>query len=186
VSIGRFLGSAGSKTTLDHLPLVDGKNNRIDVIRQLYLHAQVIEQFETNPDFQGYKLVVTESFYDETEFEDTSRRHKVNQYKNTGQTVVYKIINTGGNVDFAKTYDLAFYWKDYIDFEELILDYDIYHPLSLPSVQLVLKMPKIDKSFKATFKYLVKTHYNGHVYSANELVELIPNKVLDNYQDYAV
>ena len=41
-----------------------------------------------------------------------------------GQAVVYELLDENGETNPEITFDLAAYWKDNLQFEKLILDYD--------------------------------------------------------------
>lgn len=178
VPVSRFFGAPGSRTSISQVPMRSANSlfDRQNILRHLYLHAQIINNFETNPKFRDYKLIVTESFFDKTEIETTNRRQNINDLKLQGKAVVYKVVDSNGNVDVPKTFDVALYWKEHADYNFIFLDYDTYHPLGLLSAQIILIVPTVNKTFKATLGYNVRSTFNGFVYSPNELVEILDNR----------
>ena len=84
----------------------------------------------------------------------------------------YQVINKNGTIDFEKSFDIAEYWKDYTNFDELRLDYDTYNPDGSLTVSIGVLMPTVDEGFNVNFKNDVKTFFNNSLQSADELVEI--------------
>ena len=94
-----------------------------------------------------------------------------------GRAVVYELIYENGQVDNEKTFDLAIYLKNLLQFDKLILDYDIYNPDGSLNVQLILVMPEIIPPWTVTYQNEVETRFNNYVQSTNELMEILdPNE----------
>ena len=91
-----------------------------------------------------------------------------------GQAVVYQLIDRAGKTDPEKTFDLAAYWKDYIDYDKLTLDYDTYDPNGDLTCQIVIETPQVPESYDVSYKYGLETTYNGEVQTRNELLEILP------------
>jgi|SRR6056300_105316 len=92
-----------------------------------------------------------------------------------GQAVVYQLIDRNGNTDPRKTFELAVYWKDYINYDKLTLDYDTFDPSGELTCQIVIETPEIPATYKASFRYDVETRYNGELQTKNELLEILPD-----------
>mgnify|MGYP006229968069 FL=1 len=82
------------------------------------------------------------------------------------------MIDKNGKLDFEKSFDIAEYWKDYTNFDELRLDYDTYNPDGSLTVSIGVLMPTVDEGFNVNFKNDVKTFFNNSLQSADELVEI--------------
>ena len=97
--------------------------------------------------------------------------------KSDGRLVYYQVIGQDGKVDFEKTFDVAEYWKDYINFGALYLDYDNYNPDESLTGQIGLEFPTVPSSFDVSFSKKVETYFNNSLMSLDELIE-IREKVL--------
>ena len=162
-SIATFLGSYCNRTSFDYV--VD-KQQRFDIARQLYLHAELMKTVLDNPQFDDFRLVVAESLF-EPGSNEVVTPDSINDFKQSGRAVVYQLFNKNGKMDLDATYDLAVYWKDYVRFEQLILDYDNYDPSGILSAQIVVVMPVVDSSFNPSqFTLAVNTNVNGQFQSA--------------------
>jgi len=95
--------------------------------------------------------------------------------RRSGQAVVYQLINRKGETDPAKTFDLAAYWKDFINYDKITLDYDTYDLSGNLTCQIVVEIPKIPENFEINFKYDLETKYNGILQTKNELLEILPD-----------
>ena len=101
----------------------------------------------------------------------------INYLMSRGRAVVYELIDENGQVDNEKTFDLAIYLKNLLQFDKLILDYDIYNPDGSLNVQLILVMPEIIPPWTVTYQNEVETRFNNYVQSTNELMEILdPNE----------
>lgn len=92
-----------------------------------------------------------------------------------GQAVVYQLIDRKGKTDPQKTFDLAAYWKDYINYDKLTLDYDTYDPSGELTSQIVIETPEVPKGYTVSYKYNLETRYNGELQTINELLEILPD-----------
>ena len=74
--------------------------------------------------FNDVRLIISEGIYragsSGTLVDDTLAKSK-------GELVYYQVIGKDGTIDFEKTFDIAEYWKDYTNYDELRLDYDTYN-----------------------------------------------------------
>ena len=167
VTIAKFLGAYGDRTAFNH---VGSNDDRKQIARQLYLQAEMMRVIQGNIElFNDVRLIVSEGIYREGPTEtlagDTSK-------KNKGELVYYQVINKNGTIDFEKSFDIAEYWKDYTNFDELRLDYDTYNPDGSLTVSIGVLMPTVDEGFNVNFKNDVKTFFNNSLQSADELVEI--------------
>lgn len=165
ITCAKFLGAAGSRVQFEQLDV-----DRKLVARQLYLQAEAVRAVQNNPEFNENRLIVSEGIYKGAQFETVSG---INKMKETGRAIVYQLMNTKGEIDIEKTFDLALYWKDYIDFDEMILDYDTYDPSGKLCSQIILVMPVANETFDITFERKIKTEMNGTLLSLNELIEVL-------------
>jgi hypothetical protein len=167
ISVAKFLGARGSRNQFERVSA-----DKAQIARNLYLHAELIKKTSANSEFDDYRLVVSEGIYVPA-IDETVSGDSINDYRQTGKAIVYQLIGTNGKVDFSKTYDLAVYWKDYCDYDKLILDYDTYDPSGQASSQIVVIMPTVPTSFDITFQGRIETRFNTNLQSANELVEIL-------------
>lgn len=98
----------------------------------------------------------------------------VNDKRREGRAVVYQLIDRQGNTDPRKTFDLAAYWADYLDYDKITLDYDTYDPSGKLTCQIVLETPQVPTNFDVTFQYKIATVYNGQLQSEGDLIEILP------------
>ena len=165
VTVAKFLGAYGDRTAFNH---VGSNDDRKQIARQLYLQAEMMRVIQGNIElFNDVRLIVSEGIYREGPTEtlagDTSK-------KNKGELVYYQVIDKNGKLDFEKSFDIAEYWKDYTNFDELRLDYDTYNPDGSLTVSIGVLMPTVDEGFNVNFKNDVKTFFNNSLQSADELV----------------
>ena len=170
VTIAKFLGAYGDRTAFNH---VGSNDDRKQIARQLYLQAEMMRVIQGNIElFNDVRLIVSEGIYREGPTEtlagDTSK-------KNKGELVYYQVTNKNGIIDFEKTFDIAEYWKDYTNFNELRLDYDTYNPDGSLTASIGIEMPTVSETFNVNFKNDVKTFFNNSLQSADELVEIKEN-----------
>ena len=167
VTVAKFLGAYGDRTAFNH---IGSNDDRKQIARQLYLQAEMVRVIQGNIElFNDVRLIVSEGIYREGPTEtlagDTSK-------KNKGELVYYQVIDKNGTIDFEKSFDIAEYWKDYTNFDELRLDYDTYNPDGSLTVSIGVLMPTVDEGFNVNFKNDVKTFFNNSLQSADELVEI--------------
>ena len=123
--------------------------------------------------YSEHRLVVAEGIYRKYANEDMTSLG-VNDLKSKGRCVVYELHDRTGNIDLNKTFDLASWWKDSLQFEKLILSYDTFNPQGgTLTAQIILIMPELKPDYTATFDNLIETRYNNFVQSTNEIVECL-------------
>lgn len=166
VTLAKFLGSRGGRVQLEQLS-VDKKQ----LARNLYLHAEAIKRAGESSILETHRLIVSEGVYLPFSGE-TVTPDSYNDTKQTGRTVVYQVINRQGSTDISKSFDLAEYWKDYLQYDLLALDYDTYNPDGSLTTSIILTMPNVPSTFDITFQKGLLTSYNGQLLSLNELVEV--------------
>jgi hypothetical protein len=175
VTLGRFFGAVGSSTSLDFFPDTLERQN---IARQLYMHAQLLAYVQDHPDFTDFRVVVSEGIYSKLLDEPEPHANSLNVLKKSGRAVVYQVLNSFGKVDFAKTFDLARYWKDFVLYEKLILDYDLFDPNGRLASQIAVIMPEITTTYNATFNLDAETVFNGHVQSDRDLIEFLQDETI--------
>lgn len=98
----------------------------------------------------------------------------VNDKRREGRAIVYQLIDKNGKTDPRKTYDLAAFWSDYIDYDKLTLDYDTFDPNGDLTCQIIVETPEVPPSWEVKFQYNVATTYNGALQSEGDLIEILP------------
>ena len=168
ITMAKFLGGYGDATTLNHIATDEEKKR---IARQLYLQAEaVLTISKNNKEFEEFRLVVAEGLY-RPEPGESLDIDGINYLMKDGQAVVYELINQEGYQSPEKTFDLAVFWKENINFQKLILDYDTYNPNGELNVQLILVMPKIISPWTVNYANTIETRFNNYVQSTNEFVE---------------
>ena len=171
IVIGRYLGGYGDSITFDH---VIDNSEKIKIARNLLLNANANRAIMVDNDvYSEHRLVVAEGLY-RPYVNETVTTGSVNYYKERGQCVVYELHDRTGNIDLKKTFDLASWWKDSLQFQKLILSYDTFNPQGgTLTAQLILIMPELSSSYEATFDNSIETRYNNFVQSTNEIIECL-------------
>jgi len=123
-------------------------------------------------------LIVSDGLYEP--FYDLPRDIKetaggFNAERRFGRGIGYQLIDRNGKSDPVRTYELAVYWKDYIDYNELELAYDTFDPSGDLVASILLTMPEVPESYDVSFSYDLKTTYNGTLQAKNELLEILPD-----------
>lgn len=168
ITIAKFLGAYGDRTSFNH---VEFDFTRRQIARNLYLHAEAMRTINGNTNiFNDVRLVVSEGLYRRNPVGDAL--DTIMEEKAFGQLVYYQVIGRNGKIDFEKTFEVAEYWKDYINFDTLYLDYDSYNPDGSLTAQIGLKFPKVPATFDMTFNNNIETWYNNFLQSKGELVEI--------------
>jgi hypothetical protein len=169
ITMATFLGGRGDGTTLNHFtdPVQRGQ-----VARNLYMQAYAMSTIRDSQRFANYRLIVDEGLYKPGPTEIVTPG-SINDLAQTGRAIAYKIFNSAGVEDVATLFDVAIYWKDFILFEKLICDYDIYNPDGSLDFQLILVMPEIATDWSGSFTKKLETIYNGNSQTTGELIEVL-------------
>ena len=167
VSIAKFLGAYGDRT---HFNFVGSAAKRKQIARNLYLQAELYRAINGNTDlFNDVRLIVSEGIYRGGPEETVGGE---NLKKQEGLLVGYQVINKKGQIDNFRTFDVAEFWKDYFEYEKLILDYDLYSPDETLTSQILIEVPQVPESFEISFSKNVETRFNGTLLSSDELIEV--------------
>lgn len=169
ITVATFLGGKGDGTTLNHIP---DPIQRAQIARNLYMHAYAMSTIRESKRFANYRLIVDEGLYKAGPTE-TVTPGSINDLALTGRAIAYKLINSAGVEDLTGLFDVAIYWKDFILFEKLICDYDVYNPDETLDFQLILVMPEISTNWTGTFSKNLETVYNGNAQTTGELIEVL-------------
>lgn len=174
ITMAKFLAGYGDNSNLNHI-VYDAEKLRL--AKQYTLHAQALLSVSRNDaEFEDYRLVVAEGLYRPAPGE-TLYSGSINDDLKNGYAVVYELLNSNGFNATEKTFDLAVYWKDTLNFDKMILDYDTYDPNGNLNAQIILIMPKILDPWKVNYKNTIETRFNNYVQATNELIEiLVPKK----------
>ena len=168
ITLAKFLGGNGEAVTLNHIATDEEKKR---IARQLLLQADAMLTISRdNGEFADYRLTVVEGLYKQAPGESLDI-DGINYLMKDGQAVVYELIGLDGKIALDKTFDLAAYWKENIDFQKMILDYDTYNPDGSLNVQVILIMPKIISPWTVNYSNTIETRFNNYVQSTNELIE---------------
>lgn len=98
----------------------------------------------------------------------------INDLRRTGRAIGYQLIDKNGKTDPRKSFDLAVFWKDYLDYDKLTLDYDTFDPSGDLTCSIILEMPEVPTSWDVSYRYGLETTYNGALQTSNELLEILP------------
>jgi hypothetical protein len=170
VTMAKFLGGYGSASNMNH---ISDDNERMKIAKQYTMQANVMRKVMTNQSkFNEYRLVVAEGLYKKAPNE-TIEIDSINDLKSKGRAVVYELRDLNGNIAHEKTFDLAVYLKDNLEFEKMILSYDSYNPDRSIVTQLIIIMPEIIPAWTVTYKNEIQTMYNNNVQTNGELVEIL-------------
>ena len=173
ITMATFLGGVGDPVTLTHIL---EENERLILAKQYAIHAnamKTINGLEAVEEFKDFRLQVVEGLYRPEPGEDLDVSDGVNYMMSRGFAVVYELVNLKGKSAVEKTFDLAVYWKDNLQFDKLILDYDNYNPDLTLNAQIILVMPEIIPPWNVTYKNEVETRYNNRNQATNELLEVL-------------
>jgi hypothetical protein len=169
ISIAKFLGGYGDQVTLAH---IETEEEKLDIAKHLYMHAQAMRTIDTHRgEFADFRLIVAEGLYRQSP-DETLDVNSINYKMTKGQAVVYELLDANGETNLEKVFDLAVFWKDNLQFEKLILDYDTYNPDGSVNGQIILIMPEISANWELDYSNKIETRFNNFVQSTNELIEI--------------
>lgn len=167
VAIGKFLiGARHGTSKWKDLAYEDKLERARNLVPQVEMINSINGRFNQ---FPNHRLAVTEGVYFGGEGETVGG---LNTFKETGRAVAYSLYNRLGSLDLETTYDLALYWRDYFNYEQLILSYDTINADDTLNVNVIVVMPTIPEDYNATFSNQVSTYFNNTEVFANELVEI--------------
>ena len=172
VALAKFFGTKGNPCSLTTVPKYQNdQTERKQLARNLYLHAELFRSVNGNTDmFKDVRLIVTEGVYRGGPIETVAGD---NLTKQEGRLVVYKVVGEDGKIDYERTFDLAVFWKDYMNYDKLSLEYDMWNPNGVLNAQIAVETPKVPESFDVSFGGKVQTNFNGSLLSADELTEVL-------------
>ena len=171
ITLARFLGSYGDKTSFRHIKFEDVRRQ---IARNLTLHARILNNINNDTKhFKSVRVIVSEGIYNRKPIDTKSAIMKA---KAAGQLVFYQVIDTNGKIDFEKTFDVAEYWKDQINFQEMFLDYDEYNPNGKLSAQIGVLMPQVPANYDIKdnqFRKSMFTMYNNKIQAKGKFIEIL-------------
>jgi hypothetical protein len=169
ITVAKFLGAPGNPCVIDDL----SSTVKTDIVRHLYLHAEAMRMINENTsEFKDVTVNVIEGVYRKSSFYDENLTG-LSQKKETGRVIIYEVTGKDGKSDLEMTYDVAEFWKDYIQYDEVALDYDLYNPSGRLHAGIILEMPQVSRSWDPSFVGNVNTYFNGKLFKSSELVELL-------------
>ena len=146
------------------------KAARQQLARNLQLHAYYLSLINSGVIFDQnlYTFKVERGYYNPGPTEKPTAGG-LNDLATKGRCVVYQLVSKStGQVEAAKTYDLALYLKDYILFDKLILDYDTYDPSGVMTAHIIIVTPNMPETYQnPSFAYAIETRNNGKVISSD-------------------
>lgn len=169
IPISKFTGAVGNKTTLNH---ITDKDTRLQIARNLLVQANIIELFRFLGSMKGFNLVVAEGIYQPGPGE-TPTPESFNDLAQTGRAVAYEIYAQGGGIALDKLYDFAEFLKDSYSYNKLGLAYDKFNPDGKLHAQLIVEIPNIPASYRATYDMQLETTFNSEIQSSSDLVEIL-------------
>ena len=170
IKLAKFLGGYGEPLTLNH---VTDDIDRVRIAKNLYLQAKFMNEVQAYLDVRNkYRLIVAEGFY-KAEDGETLEPGSVNYLMSRGQAVVYELRDNNGELPLQRTYDLAEWIMDYMDFGKLILSYDTYTPGNALHAQIIITMPEVTPQWTVVYDNKVETQFNNYAQTNGELVEIL-------------
>ena len=171
ITVATFLSGSGEISNFNTTPRAD----RVQIARNLQANAHVmkwINNDRTAGTFANYTLQVVEGFYVPSA-EESLEAEDIKDLATKGRAVVYELVNSNsGDVDSRKTFELAVYLKDIIQYDKLILDYDNYNPDGSINAQLIVTVPELDENYTARFERQIETRFNNAVQSNSDFIEV--------------
>lgn len=199
ISVSKFTGAPGSRTRIERVPSQDRpqiarnlymhaeamrainenqtqfKDVSVVVSEGLYKpfspSGAITQTGLTNRDFLSH---IAPLFKEETvpEGVDENGIPHVTAAKQLGNAIVYEVLGKNGRVSLEKTFEVAEFWKDNVQYDWILLEYDNFDPNGSLHSQIVLIMPEIPYTWEVTFTRQIATFYNYHLQSINEFVEM--------------
>ena len=178
ITMAKFLGSRGSRTSFRHIIFDDARRQ---IARNLTLHARAMDMINGNTDrFNDVRIIVSEGIYNRKPIDSGV---EIMEQKAIGNLIYFQVIGTDGQIDLERTFDVAEYWKDHMFYKTLFLDYDTYNFDGTLTGQIGLLMPSVPASFEVRnkeFKRDIVTVFNNEVQSKDELIEILSIKTTQN------
>lgn len=167
VPISNFIVGAGSGVdTFNDL----SQASKLSLARNLYPQAEFVKSINGKFNkFANHRLNVIEGVYFPGQGESASN---LNELKQQGRAVVYQLVDQEGKVDASLTYDLALYWKDFFQYDEVILAYDTFNPDGTLNANVIVVMPEIPSSYSVSYNNDISTYFNSNKQYSDELVEI--------------
>ena len=183
ITLAKFLGAYGDKMSFYNIA---NEQARVQIARNLTLHARAITLINGNTDrFNDIRLIVSEGLYDRN-IPDLS--NETMKQKALGNLVYYQVIGDNGTIDLERTYDVAKFWSQHLEFDELILDYDEYNPDGSLTSQIGLLMPNVPTNYNVIYKSQgqnetfndnsLLTVFNGTIQQIGALVEFTDKNII--------
>jgi len=170
VSISKFLGTE-DPTNLNFLREDKAKKQ---LAKYLYVHSTILQTvYDNREELKGVSLQVAEGVYRPGPSETITPK-SLNDFKLKGKTVVYKAVNSRGEEDNSKLFDVAAFLKDNAYYEEMILAYDSFKGTNNITARLIITLPDIDDDWNGVFNRKLSTEYNNTKLASGELVEVLP------------
>jgi len=171
ITVATFLSGSGEISNFN----TTKKEDRAKIARNLQANAFIMKWINNNRTsgaFSDYTLNVVEGYYVPAVTESLES-DEIKDLATKGRAVVYELIhNSSGLADDRKTFELAVYLKDLVQYDKMILDYDNYSPSGSINTQLIITVPEINESYSATFDRQIETRFNNAVQSNSDFIEV--------------
>ena len=171
ITVANFLSGSGEISNFN----TTKKEDRAKIARNLQANAYIMKWINNNRTsgaFSDYTLKVVEGYYEPASGESLVSGD-VKDLATKGRAVVYELIhNSSGLADDRKTFELAIYLKDLVQYDKMILDYDNYSPSGSINTQLIITVPEINESYSTTFDRQIETRFNNAVQSNSDFIEV--------------
>lgn len=168
ISISKFLGGYGDRITMDHITDIEEQKQ---LARNLILQTNLFQSFQINNEFNNLRLIIAEGVYRKAPNELLTT-NSVNDYAQTGRSIVYEVINLQGEIAKDETYDVAEYWANANYFDKISLNYDTYDVNKSLHAQIVVTVPTIPSTYDVRWKFELETNFNSTLLSSNDLIEI--------------
>lgn len=161
ITIGTFMGGVNRRHDIEHVPA----DLRGEMLKYLYVHAELLKAARSRKEFQLHRIVVEEGIYN-YEAVETGTEGDLAALRAQGRAIAYTV---KGFQDGAPTpsmnFRLAEYWMHYPFYDKLILDYHTYAAGLGTQCRVYVTLPELDGNFEGTWSRQTETRFNGVVQS---------------------
>lgn len=176
ISMAHFLGT-DDPVNISH---IRNREVGVDIARHLYLQTIIMNTIQSNKsEFKGVTLQVSEGLYKPGAGEKVTAG-SINDLMSKGRAVAYKAVDSQGNINNSKLFDIAAYLKDNAYFDTMTLSYDTNEcsDIGLPIIaaRLIITMPELGPDYTGQFSRTIFTEFNSNRLSQGELVEVVARR----------
>ena len=168
VALGIFLGGKTGGTNPNNI----APERHGEILKYLYLQAEILSAARSRPEFNGFMITVDEGIYDfddvETTTEDTLAAISV-----IGRAIAYTCKDkSGGKTDVEKTFALAEYFSTLPWYDKILLDYYNFGAGEDDALgmRVYVILPELNDEYNGTFGRKKETVFNGKTQSQSLLL----------------